>query len=435
MKQNYRGTLVGLSLALTLAGCADPAGPVTAPATTASELRAEADAAADAERVALAKIGRLVATSLADKSMRHQLKRDLRKAPFKEHKLELRAYLRSEDGKALLAQMAGGKSSDDILTLVDQVRSVEFYMPVRKHRESWVGDGEVLVAVQLEETDPILAFDRNGRESRLDPDAPPEQPTLSIVASETRFDQPMSALSKNVGDMNGRSIGTLEPREIEASGLIAVDEPPDGGGSGGSGGGGATIPPGLYLEFSRILDVHEPFTRGEPEIEVHIQGPTTQNNPRYGIDLSCSGAGAYDYRKVFRQTGGFWDGRVMLFSAAEIADFNSKFSDGFHVLFWEDDDTACVLRLDSESLLGFLRSTAAASSSVAIKLVPKAPWYVVAGAFVAVFFESAGDWLKTNDDFVGAAVPQESAGFSYPGNTHVILEGAKLNGRATIVYR
>ena len=37
--------------------------------------------------------------------------------------------------------------------------------------------------------------------------------------------------------------------------------------------------------------------------------------------------------------------------------------------------------------------------------------------------------------FVGAAVPQESAGYSYPGNTHVIMEGATLNGRATIVYR
>lgn len=433
MKQNHRGTLAGLLLAMTLVGCADPAGPVTAPTQESPELRAESDASAEAERVALAKIGRLVATSLADKSMRHQLKRDLRNAPFKEHKLELSRYLRSDDGKDLLASMAIGKSPDDVLTLVDQVRSLEFYMPVRKHRETWVGDGEVLVAVQLEEEDPIIAFDRSGRERRLDPDTPPEQPTLSIVASETRFDQPMPMGSKNVGDMNGRSIGTLEPRGLEVSGLIAVDEGPGGGGSGG--GGGGTIPSGLYLEFSRILDLHEPFTRGAPEIEVHIQGPTSQNNPRYGIDLSCSGADAYNYLKVFDQDNGFWEGRVMLFSAAEVADFNSRFSDGFHVLFWEDDDTSCVLKLDSESVLGFLKSTAAASSSVAIKLVPKAPWYVVAGAFVAVFFESAGDWLKTNDDFVGAAVPQESAGYSYPGNTHVIMKGAELNGRATIVYR
>jgi hypothetical protein len=417
---------------MALVGCADPAGPVTAPTTGSPGLLAEADASSAAERVALGKIGRLVATSLAEKSMRHQLKRDLRKAPFKEHKLELAQYLRSNDGKDLLAGMARGSSVDDVLTLVDEIRSLEFYMPVRKHRETWVGDGEVLVAVQLEEKDPIIAFDGSGRERNLDPDTPPEQATLSIVASETRFDQPMSVSATNVGDMNGRSIGTLEPRELEASALIAVDE--DAGNGGGSS-GGSSIPPGLYLEFSRILDVHEPFTRGEPEIEVHIQGPTSPNNPRYGVDLSCSGVGAYDYRKVFRQTGGFWEGRVMLFSAAEVADFNSKFSEGFHVLFWEDDDTPCVLKLESNTLIELLRSTAAATSTIAIKLVPKAPWYVVAGAFVAVFFENAGAWLKTNDDFVGAAVAQESAGYAYPGNTHVIMEGTRLNGRATIVYR
>jgi hypothetical protein len=298
-----------------------------------------------------------------------------------------------------------------------------------------VGDADVLVAVQLEEKDPIVAFDRSGSERRLDPDTPPEQPTLSIVASETRFDQPMDALSRNVGDMNGRSIGTLEPRAIEASTLIAVDEGPGGIGSGGGSGGGTSVPSGLYLEFSRILDVHEPFTRGDPEIEVHIQGPTSQNNPRYGVDLSCSGEHAYSYQKVFDQNGGFWEGRVMLYSAAEVADFNSKFSDGFHVLFWEDDDTSCVLRLDSDTLIEFLRSTSSAASTIAIKLLPKAPWYVVAGAFVAVMFENAGAWLKTNDDFVGAAVAQEGAGYSYPGNTHVIMKGTALNGRATIVYR
>ena len=433
MKQNYRVTLAGLSIAVALAGCADAAGPPTGPGTATAELLAGSDPGAIAERIALAKIGRLVATSLADGHLRQQLKMDLRRAPFREHKLELGSYLRSADGAGLLARMAGGKPSDGVLTLVDQVRSLEFYMPVRKHRETWVGDADVLVAVQLEERDPIIAFDQSGSERSLEPNTPPEQPTLSIVASETRFDQPMPAGSRNVGDMNGRSIGTLEPRELRASGYIAVDEGPDGGGSGG--GGGVTVPPGLYLEFSRILDVHEPFTRGDPEIEVHIQGPTSQNNPRYGVDLSCSGQHAYDYQKVFDQNGGFWEGRVMLYSAAEVADFNSKFSDGFHVLFWEDDDTSCVLRLESDTLIEFLRSTSTAASTIAIKLVPKAPWYVVAGAFVAVMFENAGAWLKTNDDFVGAAVAQEGAGYSYPGNTHVIMKGTSLNGRATIVYR
>jgi hypothetical protein len=32
-------------------------------------------------------------------------------------------------------------------------------------------------------------------------------------------------------------------------------------------------------------------------------------------------------------------------------------------------------------------------------------------------------------------VDQAAAGYSYSGNTHVIMDGTTLNGRATIVYR
>jgi hypothetical protein len=57
------------------------------------------------------------------------------------------------------------------------------------------------------------------------------------------------------------------------------------------------------------------------------------------------------------------------------------------------------------------------------------------GVFLGTFFSNPGAWLLTNDDFLGAAVDQASAGYYYPGNTHVIMDGTTLNGRATIVYR
>ncbi|MFL5504360.1 MAG: hypothetical protein ACJ799_10165, partial [Gemmatimonadaceae bacterium] len=62
-------------------------------------------------------------------------------------------------------------------------------------------------------------------------------------------------------------------------------------------------------------------------------------------------------------------------------------------------------------------------------------WPLVAGVFVATLFANAGSWLLTNDDFIGIAVDQTSAGYAYPGNTHVIMNGTTLNGRATIVLR
>ena len=43
---------------------------------------------------------------------------------------------------------------------------------------------------------------------------------------------------------------------------------------------------------------------------------------------------------------------------------------------------------------------------VSIKLIPKASWPLVAGAFVATLFSNAGAWLLTNDDFLGLAVDQ-----------------------------
>jgi hypothetical protein len=438
MKHRNRGRLAGLSFIVAVVACADGVERIAAPSASTQGVADGGQDATVAERAALSKIGRLVAISLADRELRHRLKKDLRAARFKEHKLELSKYLRSADGKQLLRRMGatGDRSPDGILTALNQVRSLELYMPVRKHREEWVGDGELLVATQLEEDDPIVAFNGRGQEIRLDAATEPTQPTISIVASETRFDQPMPIGSKNIEDRNGQAIGTLMPPNFKPSSAISCGTCGEGeGGGSGGGGGSANIPPGMYLEFSRILDVHEPWPRGTPEIEVHIQGPTSQSNPRYGQDLSCSGAEAYDYRKVFDQNDGFWEGRVMLYSAAEVAAFNSTFTDGFHVLFWEDDNIPCVLKLDSNSLIEFLKSTSAAAGTVAIKLVPKAPWYVVAGAFLAVWLENAGAWLTTNDDFVGAAVAQENAGYSYPNNTHVIMKGANLNGRATIVYR
>lgn len=193
--------------------------------------------------------------------------------------------------------------------------------------------------------------------------------------------------------------------------------------------------PGLYLEFSRILDFKEPWFRGDPELEVHIHGPTDLGNPRYGADLSCSGEHAYDYNKVFDQNTAFWEGRVLLFSGSQVTTYASKFPDGFHVMFWEDDNEPCTLKLDSNGLVELLKSTANAFSTVAIKALPSGSIPVMIGTFFATLFSNPGAWLLTNDDFLGVAVDQTSGGYNYPGNTHVIMDGITLNGRATIVYR
>jgi hypothetical protein len=433
MRHTHGDGVLVFALFGALAGCADPSSRTVGPPPSNDIVAEPTPAAPSEERVALTKIARLVAVAMDNEPARQRLKRDMRSAPFREHKLELAAYLKSKDGRSLLESMAaqtrGGES--DVFGALAAIRPLELYMPVEKHRESWTGKADVLVVSQLDESAQIVAFDQKGREIALDRKVAPAQPTLSIVPVETRFDQPMiPAASKNVGDQNGSSIGTLEAMTPKGSSLISCGDTCGGGGGGGS----PPIPPGLYLEFSRILDMKEPWFRGDPEIEVHVQGPNTPTAPTYADDLSCAGEHPYDGRRFFDQNTGFWEGRVMLFSEAETVAFTNNFNQGFHILFWEDDNQPCVLKLDSNGLVDLLKSTANALGTVAIKVIPGASWPLVAAAFVGTLFSNAGAWLVTNDDFLGAAVEQTSAGYAYPGNTHVIMDGTTLNGRATIVY-
>jgi hypothetical protein len=439
MKHTHGEGVLVVALTAALFGCQDAANRTVGP-TVAADVQADptpfSPSSSSEERGALTKIARLVAVAMDNEPVRQRLKRDMRAAPFREHKLQLGSYLRSADGKALLGRMItlSGDSEKELFATVAAVRPLELYMPVSKHRESWTGSAGVLVVSQLDEGESIAAFDDRGNSVVVDRTVPPDQPTLSIVPVETRFDQPMSmTASRNVRDRSGAAIGTLEPMILKTAARIECGE--DCSGGGGGGGGAPAVAPGLYLEFSRILDMKEPWFRGDPEIEVHIQGPRDADSPTSGIDLSCSGEHAYEYPKVFNQDGGFWEGRVLLFSEAETVAFTNKFQQGFHVLFWEDDNDPCVLKLDTNVLVGVVRSTFGAFSTVALKVLPQASWPVIAGAFVATFFSNAGEWLLTNDDFLGAAVDQASAGYYYPDNTHVIMDRTTLNGRATIVYR
>jgi hypothetical protein len=433
MRHPHGEGVLFVTLLTAFVACAEPATRTVGLGVPQKAQSEPTPSSPNEERAALSKVARLVAVALDNEPARQHLKRDMRAAPFHEHKLELVPYLRSKDGKALLDRMVGASEGSelDLLRTLSSIRRLEFYMPVATQRESWTGSSDVLVVSQLDEADPIVAFDESGAEVALDIKVAPAQPTLSIVPVETRFDQPMPVIaSKNVRDKDGAAIGTLESIRPKSSNLIACDDP-CGGGSISS----PPVAPGLYLEFSRLLDMKEPWFRGDPEVEVHIHGPTSVSAPTYGDNLSCSGEHVGDPSKYFDQNGGFWEGRVLLFSGSETVAYADKFKQGFHVLFWEDDNEPCTLKLDTNALSEVLRSTATAFSTVAIKVLPGASPPVMVGVFLGTFFSSAGLWLLTNDDFLGAAVDQASAGYYYPGNTHVIMDGTRLNGRATIVYR
>ena len=212
MRHTYGEGVLVLALFAALIACADPAGRTVGPAGSKDIVTEPTPAPASEERVALTRIARLVAVAMDNEPARQRLKRDMRSAPFHEHKLQLTSYLRSKDGRALLEGMAArtGGGENAVFGALAAIRPLEFYMPVVKHRESWTGKGDILVVSQLDEAAAIVAFDERGREVSLDRNVAPDQPTLSIVPVETRFDQPMGpAASRNVRDQSGDAIGTL----------------------------------------------------------------------------------------------------------------------------------------------------------------------------------------------------------------------------------
>lgn len=437
--------IVSLIVTGAISGCSDSPTALN----SSRSLRSEADnspAIVTPERAMLTELTRTLAIALADPKLRQSLKEDMREAPYREHKLELRKYLRGDRGTRTRDAVArkAGRAGLALLSVVDSIRPLELYMPVRAQRESWDGGESPIVLSQLAEDDEIVAFNANGKRVTLSRTIPPSQPVISLIPVETHFDQTIDLTkATNTNDRGGRTIGTLEncaPKGAKCGSgsisnglhkLVACDVDCGGGGTAPD---QSFVGAGLYLQFSRLLDAKEPWFRGDPEIEVHIHGPTDQANPQYGADLSCSGAEALDYRKVFDQNGNFWTGSVMLFSEQEATQYTNKFTEGFNILFWEDDDTSCTIKTDGNSLLDALHSTATATgAALAVKLVPAA-WWVKAGAFVATLFSSA-DWLMTNDDFLGVAVDMTELGESFPDASHDIMLAGSSNGRARIIWR
>lgn len=432
-----------LVIAIFLASCADERGsPLTPPLEP--ELTGISQASSTEEQAALDSLTRAVALALQDQGLRQRIKNDMRTAPIWEHKLEFSNYIKGASGGILLAKMSQvtGKSRSEILALMESVRPLEFYMPVREHRARWTGGSDLLVASQLEDEDTPHAYDLQGRAVVLDLTTAPATPVLSIVPVETDFTRPLDLNEwTNVDDRGGEAIGNYRRRSggsdhdapMEA-GInyidpgcdpeIAIIPCDDGGGGGGSGGGGSK-PGGLYMTRLYLPDLGEPWTKGDPEIEVHIHGPNG-GDKTYGADLACAGERQTDYRRYFNQNNNTWTGEVLLFDQAQLTDYYNKYGNqGFNIMVWEDDDTACVIKTDkniTQSLL-LIAGAAGAAATVVAPVVGLTGWLKAAGSFIGAVYASAS-WLKSNDDFLGAA-PQVTDGAT---RSEIWMSPTKKNG-------
>jgi hypothetical protein len=420
-------------------GCADDALDLTKP-TVRTQVSTAASQSANTERSALTTLTRAVALSLANDAFRAEVLQQMRDAPFKEHKLELRKFL--NPGRLARLSSTSGKSASQLASALQTARALEFYMPIQSQREAWTGDANLLVASQLDDGEEIVGFDLKGRQVPLTEQFPPVVPTLTIVPVETRFDKPLDVKkSQNINDRGGKAIGTLVRCDEVPSAcasiignrdlsIRSVIECGDCGGGGGSSYSGRA---GLYMTFSRLVDMGEPWSKGDPEIEVHIHGPVSGGNPRYGEDLACAGEHASELR-IFDQDNAFWNGKVLLFDKYQVEAFNTEFFDGHHILFWEDDDGPCMLKFESDVLRSAIGATISLAGGAAVKILTKSGWAGVISAFTGVAY-NAINWLSSNDDYLGAAVPSSSTGHNWSDANYTILKGGEVNGRANIVWQ
>jgi hypothetical protein len=421
---------VCFGLILSFAGCNDVQ-QSTGPKPSTTQLTQPTDP----ERQALERLARAVAIALGEQEFRSDVKGRMQKAPFKEHKLELRKFLTKSIAKSIAD--AAGSSPEAILADLALVRPLELYMPVESQRASWTGGKDLLVVAGIEEDDPIIGFDLRGNRVAVSNDAPPALPTIAIVPVETRFDEPVdSKNSININDQGGRSIGTLRqcgedgvqcaPSRLVSKKPSAIVECGDSCG----GGGGGYVTPGYYMTFSRVVDAKEYWWKGEPEIEVHVHGPQSAGNSQYGADLACSGEHALSER-YFDQNTGFWNGSVLIVTKAQDAEI-TQISDGYHIIFWEDDSTPCQLKTNVNSAANTVAAVAAAIGTAALKAAKWGGWPLVGAAFLASVFPS-NDWLFGNDDIIGDLVVS-SSGWA-DGSNYTIMDGPTINGRVKLVAK
>lgn len=229
---------------------------------------------------------RTLALTLQDDAVRLRLKNDLDGSHFREHKLHAARYLRGDAGKALRGRLASkrARGDADVDAILNSIRSVELYMPVPEHKLTWDGGPDVIVAAQLREGAPIVGFRLDGSQVKLSADSVPSTPTLVLVSVETDFDHPMTNAQVHAADKQLRARATLMPPTAQANmgkspGVSAMIVPCD---ECGGGGGGVQLPPqpdGVYANSMNVRDAHEPWTRGDPELEIHTYG--TQNGKWY----------------------------------------------------------------------------------------------------------------------------------------------------------
>jgi hypothetical protein len=418
-------------------GCSD--GPYPTRASVSGEGARVSAALNPSNQVALEQLTRAIAIAFADGGLRVATGAKMRSDGItRELKLELATFFHSPQGGRLRSATAAaaGIDSDSLLRLVDRLPSLEFYMPVRGHRQRWKG-ADVWVASQFAKGMPLVGFDESGNRIALSEGEAPTTPTFVLVSSETNFTSsdrqrlaPTGAARLDISD------------SCDGTEIILCDDAPSSGGSGGDGSIPPSAPTGLYMTHSELYDASEPWYRGDPEIEAHILGPLPMDPKSMLRPLHCSGA-TEPAPYYFDQNANVWSGSVMLLSEAQLNDYGFTPSNSedrrFTVVLYEDDDQACVIH-DDPNRLGndLLNIGESAGTMVALMVRCQAGgcFFANLALYGSIIINRAIDLFTTNDDYLGTATAMSTDPSSANPNASLTLfkNSNVVNGNVRLVY-
>ena len=350
------------------------------------------------------RLARRVALALRGEEFRAQLKQDLDRSPVREKKLHFQRYLLASHGRATGAlARASGEAGTAISLDAGRAPALELYLPVPAHRAAWSGDARILVATQDDERAAPIAFSPTGERLVLSSTAPPDIPVLALVPVETDFDR--------VGP-----------------GANFLGE--------GGGGGGAFTPPGLYMMNSHLVETFESWTKGSPEIEVHMLGQAGASDSLTTYSCAAEPSAGYYY---FDQNGLDWSGNVLLMNQTQLDNYKRAHpNQNLRVFLVEDDDTPCQIKVDPARFTTLVKTVESAypkftggrdTTSGILRIWRQAN-------ALQRLLKALASFIKTDDELIGNAVASTVVGESYPNANWIVKgEANKTNGWIKLVMK
>lgn len=147
---------------LAAAACAD----VEPTHLTNSAESSASSALAATPQAAAEQVARALALAMQQPGVRAQVLQAMRRSPFVEHKLVLQEFVATKAGQHVLraAAAAAGTTPAALLTSINSLPALDFYVPAREHRRAWKGTENVAVAASLgEDRSELSGFNTAGQ--------------------------------------------------------------------------------------------------------------------------------------------------------------------------------------------------------------------------------------------------------------------------------